>query len=87
MFRLSYRQSQALDIARHSRVRSLKISRWQSLLYQPHEGWRYWGETQPLPNTQKQLSTLCDLRVPLTFDLDDCRTLGSIVREVANESL
>lgn len=47
-----------------------------------HKHWRY-IEAQDLPNTDQFLSTLFDMRLPLTFDEDDCQLIGEIIIEVA----
>ena len=47
-----------------------------------YESWRYAGE-QRLPKTDRVLDQLCDMRLPLTFSLDDCSLIGSIIRESA----
>ncbi|MEP7083251.1 MAG: DegT/DnrJ/EryC1/StrS family aminotransferase [Betaproteobacteria bacterium] len=43
------------------------------------DSWHYLGAQRPLPRTQLLLSTLCDVRIPLTFDEDDCRTIAAMV--------
>ncbi len=43
-----------------------------------HHSWRY-VEAQPLPATDRVLSNLFDMRLPLTFSLEDCRHVGSII--------
>jgi dTDP-4-amino-4,6-dideoxygalactose transaminase len=45
-----------------------------------HRSWRYVA-AQALPQTDRILSTLCDMRLPLTFSLEDCRLIGTIIRE------
>ncbi|MEM9717352.1 MAG: DegT/DnrJ/EryC1/StrS family aminotransferase [Pseudomonadota bacterium] len=45
-----------------------------------HDSWRY-ATRQEMPNTDRILSTLLDMRIPLTFSLDDCRLIGRILRE------
>ena len=45
-----------------------------------HDSWTYAGE-QHLPKTDAVLATLIDMRLPLTFSLDDCRLIGRIIRE------
>lgn len=45
-----------------------------------HEFWRY-APVQDLPQTDRVLATLIDMRLPLTFSLDDCRLIARIVRE------
>lgn len=47
-----------------------------------HQSWRYAG-AQTLPETDRILDTLCDMRLPLTFSLEDCRLIGTIIRESA----
>ena len=46
-----------------------------------YDSWRYLGEQPALPNTLAVLSKTCDMRVPLTFDEDDCRLIVEIVAE------
>ena len=43
-----------------------------------HRHWRYL-DGQSLPNTDRVLSTLFDLRLPLSFSKDDCAVLGRIL--------
>ena len=43
-----------------------------------HSSWRY-IEAQSLPQTEQILNTLFDMRIPLTFSLDDCRQVGEII--------
>lgn len=50
-----------------------------------YESWRYAG-AQRLPKTDRVLDRLCDMRLPLTFSLEDCRLIGSIIRESALET-
>ncbi|MEM7271278.1 MAG: DegT/DnrJ/EryC1/StrS family aminotransferase, partial [Pseudomonadota bacterium] len=50
-----------------------------------HKSWRYAGETDA-PNTDRILSRLFDMRVPLTFSVDDCRHIASIIRHCAEEA-
>ncbi|GAA0415951.1 aminotransferase class I/II-fold pyridoxal phosphate-dependent enzyme [Cocleimonas flava] len=46
------------------------------------DSWRYIEETAELPQTLKILSNTFDLRIPLTFDLDDMTLIASIIIEV-----
>ncbi|MEO0937182.1 MAG: DegT/DnrJ/EryC1/StrS family aminotransferase [Pseudomonadota bacterium] len=50
-----------------------------------HTSWRY-VPRQALPQTDKTLATLFDMRLPLTFTEEDCALLGQIVAEVAAQS-
>jgi len=49
-----------------------------------HKSWGY-VESQSLPRTDMILSTLFDLRLPLTFSLEDCALLADIITSCANE--
>ena len=49
-----------------------------------HDSWRY-VEPQSLPVSDRILSMLCDLRIPLTFTVEDCRLIGEIISECATE--
>lgn len=45
-----------------------------------HDSWRY-APAQSLPQTDRVLAGLLDLRLPLTFSLEDCDTISDIVRD------
>ncbi len=45
------------------------------------DSWAYLKDIPELPQTQETLATTCDLRVPLTFTEDDCRTIAVIISE------
>jgi dTDP-4-amino-4,6-dideoxygalactose transaminase len=45
------------------------------------DSWHYLGKVPDLPHTRAALARTCDIRVPLTFDLEDCRTIVQIVGE------
>jgi len=49
-----------------------------------YDSWKYIEEMPQLPKTEQILSTLLDMRLPLTFDEADCRLLGEIIIEVVN---
>lgn len=48
-----------------------------------YDHWRYLGPPPDLPRTRAVLATTCDIRVPLTFTLEDCGTVAEIVAEEA----
>lgn len=48
-----------------------------------YDSWRYLGDLPELARTKKVLSATCDLRIPLTFDKDDCALIAEIVAEEA----
>lgn len=47
-----------------------------------YQHWAY-AEAQSLPETDRILAGLIDMRVPLTFSLDDCALIARIIREEA----
>ena len=49
-----------------------------------HHSWRY-VDPQSLPETDRILSSLFDMRLPLTFSVEDCRHIGSIIAHCAAE--
>lgn len=49
-----------------------------------HSSWAYLDE-QDMPRTDRILATLVDMRLPLTFSLDDCRKIGTIIRECVRD--
>ena len=51
-----------------------------------HSSWAYLDE-QDMPRTDRILATLVDMRLPLTFSLDDCRTVGAIIRDCLRHQL
>ncbi len=44
-----------------------------------YDSWRY-APAAPLPETDRVLAGLLDMRVPLTFSLDDCALIARIIR-------
>lgn len=44
-----------------------------------YDSWRY-VETPSLPATDRVLAGIVDMRVPLTFSLDDCALIARIIR-------
>ena len=50
------------------------------------DSWQYILEFQQLPKTRKILDFICDFRVPLTFSLDDCKTVAAVIKQVAEET-
>ena len=49
--------------------------------------WKYFNDLPTLPNTDRILSTMCDMRVPLTFSEEDCETILDIIKNVARTVL
>ena len=52
-----------------------------------YQSWEYFGNLPDMPQTNRVLFEVCDMRVPLTFSIEDCRVIGRIVREVAAATL
>jgi dTDP-4-amino-4,6-dideoxygalactose transaminase len=49
--------------------------------------WEYFDDLPVLPQTDRILAEMCDMRIPLTFDLDDCRLILSIIQDTAETLL
>ena len=52
-----------------------------------YESWRYLGKLPYLANTKRILAAMCDMRIPLTFTLDDCRLILEIIADVSGKVL
>jgi dTDP-4-amino-4,6-dideoxygalactose transaminase len=48
--------------------------------------WRFFGEPQRLPNAEKVLAGLCDLRLPVMLTHDDCLAIAGVVRQAIAEA-
>ncbi len=48
-----------------------------------YESWKYLGDLPDLPNTKRILAVMCDMRIPLTFSIEDCNTILKIIEETA----
>ena len=51
------------------------------------ESWQYINNRQSLPRTRKTLDFMCDFRIPLTFSLEDCKTIAAVIKQVAADIL
>jgi dTDP-4-amino-4,6-dideoxygalactose transaminase len=49
------------------------------------DSWQYLSEIPVLPQTQHVLDRMCDMRIPLTFTIQDCETISLIICEVIEE--
>ncbi len=49
-----------------------------------HTSWRYAG-SQEAPVTDRVLSRLFDMRIPLTFSVDDCKQISGLIAAVATD--
>lgn len=45
-----------------------------------YDSWRY-ADPQPLPDSDRVLRAIVDMRLPLTFSLEDCAMLARIIRD------
>ena len=52
-----------------------------------YDSWQYFGDVQPLPSTLDALATTVDLRVPLTFSVEDCADIAEIIADEAARAL
>lgn len=52
-----------------------------------YDSWRYIAEMQPLPRTLEILATTFDLRIPLTFSVEDMTLIGDIITDEAEAIL
>ncbi len=43
--------------------------------------WRYFSEIQSLPNAERVLGSLCDMRLPLTVSRADCEAVAQVITE------
>ncbi|MEP0072519.1 MAG: aminotransferase class I/II-fold pyridoxal phosphate-dependent enzyme [Marinomonas sp.] len=50
-----------------------------------YDSWKYIADMPSLPKTEKILSTLLDMRIPLTFSEEDCVLVSEIIIEVVEE--
>ena len=46
-----------------------------------YDSWQYIEDLPDLPKTREVLGRTCDMRVPLTFDLEDCQLIADIICE------
>lgn len=51
------------------------------------DSWQYINDMPQLTNTQRVLSSLLDIRIPLTFSESDCQLIGEIIVDVVDQSL
>jgi hypothetical protein len=52
-----------------------------------YASWKYFGELPYLTNTHRILATMCDMRIPLTFNEKECKLILEIIKEVAKTIL
>ena len=50
-----------------------------------YDSWQYLGEEHRLPKTLEVLGNLLDMRIPLSFDLGDCRLIVEIIADAIRE--
>jgi hypothetical protein len=47
-----------------------------------YQTWRYFNSLPSLEQTDHVLDFMCDMRIPLTFSVEDCGVLASIIENV-----
>lgn len=50
-----------------------------------YQSWKYFGTLPELFRSNRVLSTLCDMRIPLTFEPEDCSRIADIIQETSEE--
>lgn len=50
------------------------------------EHWQYIQKVPELSRTKEILDFMCDFRIPLTFSMDDCQTVATVIGQVAAET-
>lgn len=50
------------------------------------ESWQYIVDLPVLERTKKILDFLCDIRIPLTFSIEDCQIIAAIIKDVADKT-
>lgn len=51
-----------------------------------YDSWGYLSAPRPLPNADRILATLCDLRLPLTFDEGDCDDIAQLMGDAMDQA-
>ena len=49
--------------------------------------WRYFGEPQALPNAERVLGGLCDMRLPLALSHADCLAIAAVIRAAIESAI
>ena len=49
------------------------------------DSWQYISPIPELAKTKQVLDFMCDFRIPLTFSIEDCKIIATIIREAINE--
>ena len=52
-----------------------------------YDSWQYIESQPDLPKTKQVLKTLCDMRIPLTFSLEDCALIADIIADTAAQAI
>ena len=86
----SFSRSQIIEILRLCAQRGV-VLKWfgdeQAKGYTSRfDSWQYIDDLPQLTNTQRILSTLIDIRIPLTFSESDCQLVGEIIVDVVEDS-
>ena len=50
-----------------------------------YDSWTYLNNDQDLQKTRSVLATTCDMRIPLTFSIEDCAIIAGIIVEEVNK--
>ena len=50
-----------------------------------YDSWQYFDDLPDLAQTKQALATTLDMRVPLTFSVEDCSLIASIIADELNK--
>lgn len=50
-----------------------------------YDSWQYFKNLPDLPKTKQVLATMCDMRLPLTFNQEDCTLIAEIIADVISK--
>lgn len=52
-----------------------------------HDHWRYVGEISDVPSADRVLHRLCDLRLPLWLEHEDCGAIAAVLRDAISDAI
>ena len=79
-----YGLQRVLDVVGNCAARGVKLAWFGAAAPEGYTStYRHWGfaPSEPMPETDRVLAGLLDMRLPLTFSLEDCAVIARIIRE------
>ncbi|MCP3870716.1 MAG: aminotransferase [Gammaproteobacteria bacterium] len=84
-----FREEQVLKVVEYCGVRGVVLKWFGDSVPRGYtsryDSWRYLSRLSPLTRTEQILSTLLDMRIPLTFSRKDCALIADIIVDVVQE--